>query len=162
MHAMSCQMTVREERVQARGGGQETAQAAKLLELARTYAHADWRTLRMDASNPLWVQWINTWSKGLVHEFLHVAPDLDLSTLAERQTTWDCGVVINEAAVAGAVPGSPGLPFWACAHVSCRNMDGSSERSMKTFACGGCMSARFCSKACARKAHAQHKVQCRK
>ena len=31
---------------------------------------------------------------------------------------------VDYASLAGAVPGCPGLPFRACAHVSCRNVTG--------------------------------------
>ena len=131
---------------------------AELLRLARAYEHADWRTLRMHPSNPVWKQWITMWSSGLVPDFAHVAPEHVPPAVCDM----DYLVHVDYASLAGAVPGCPGLPFRACAHVSCRNVTGLSERSVRTYVCGGCMSARFCSKACARNAHALHKVHCRK
>ena len=79
---------------------------------------------------------------------------------AETQVVLDHAAVA--AAAAAAVPGCPELPFRACAHVSCQNVAGLSEHSLKTYVCMGCGEARFCGKACQKKANAHHKKDCRK
>lgn len=146
--------------VQARGGGRETAPVAKLLELSRVYAKADWRTLCFPEKQRLVEGWVTLWRGGHVPDFAHIAPERKVPAVPQM-SLGTAGIRINTEAVHSAAPGYA-EPFRPCAYLSCTNMTGLSERGVKTFVCGGCMTARFCSKACARKAHALHKEHCAK
>ncbi len=135
--------------VQTRGGEEETPQVTELLQLARQYEGLDWRAAaEAGPSNRLWAAWQATYMAGEVPAFSHVAPR-PVPLPADSIGSYVSGTLCT-----------PGLSFTCCAFIDCGNMAGLSERGLKTYACGGCMAERYCSKACQRRAHRVHKQHC--
>ena len=137
--------------MQARGGGQETPQVTRLLRLARQYEGLDWRTAAQAVrGSRLWQKWQATYAAGEMPDFSPVAPGPVPGVGSTGRTP------LSSTAC------SPELTVTGCAVMNCTNMAGLSERSLKTYVCGGCMQVRFCSKACQRRAHMLHKQYCGK
>jgi hypothetical protein len=125
----------------------------QLQQLVRQYEDLDWRTAVQaapsDRQGSMLRQWRALWRKSLreVPNFFNFVPAPGLDSA--------------EGTSQSGTARSPGPALAGCASISCANMAGLSERSVRTYVCGGCMRERYCSRACQRSAHALHKQQCR-
>ena len=54
-----------------------------------------------------------------------------------------------------------GLECAGVARCSCPNVGGAGEKGLKTYRCGRCLTAKYCSQACSRQAWPQHKLACK-